>query len=203
MAVVLKGVDGVPYLDKFAVTPEAQGAGLGAAVWQALIHRCPEFYWRSRDAQPGHSLVFRPGRCQFYRGPVGGCFSVGINDFDQLKRCKEDCLSRAGKLGGAGQVNKIVVIGARGYTGAELLPILHEHPDFELVAVSFRQRSRAAGERPCQGYGRAAISYSRIFPSCTYWQLQGGCLCAGPAQWGRYVRRCAGPAAGRKRLSST
>jgi N-acetyl-gamma-glutamyl-phosphate reductase len=27
------------------------------------------------------------------------------------------------------------VIGARGYTGAELLPLLHRHPDFELAAV--------------------------------------------------------------------
>ena len=34
MAIVLKGVDGTPYLDKFAVTPEAQGAGLGLS----LIH---------------------------------------------------------------------------------------------------------------------------------------------------------------------
>ncbi len=29
----------------------------------------------------------------------------------------------------------VVVIGARGYTGAELLPLLHRHPEFEIVAV--------------------------------------------------------------------
>lgn len=29
----------------------------------------------------------------------------------------------------------VVVIGARGYTGAELLPLLHAHPEFNLVAV--------------------------------------------------------------------
>ena len=29
----------------------------------------------------------------------------------------------------------VVVIGARGYTGAELLPLLHRHPRFDLVAV--------------------------------------------------------------------
>ncbi|MGD8580102.1 MAG: acetylglutamate kinase, partial [Lysobacterales bacterium] len=52
MAIVLRGVDGVSYLDKFAVTPEAQGAGLGAAVWQALIQRCPQLYWRSRTDNP-------------------------------------------------------------------------------------------------------------------------------------------------------
>lgn len=30
---------------------------------------------------------------------------------------------------------KVVVVGARGYTGAELLPLLHRHPEFEIVAV--------------------------------------------------------------------
>jgi N-acetyl-gamma-glutamyl-phosphate reductase len=32
-------------------------------------------------------------------------------------------------------VNSIVVIGARGYTGAELLPLLYKHPEFEIIAV--------------------------------------------------------------------
>ena len=31
---------------------------------------------------------------------------------------------------------RVAVIGARGYTGAELLPLLQHHPDFELVAVA-------------------------------------------------------------------
>ena len=38
---------------------------------------------------------------------------------------------------------RVVVIGARGYTGAELLPLLHRHPQFELVAVG---SGSAAGE---------------------------------------------------------
>jgi N-acetyl-gamma-glutamyl-phosphate reductase len=37
----------------------------------------------------------------------------------------------------------VVVIGARGYTGAELLPLLHRHPRFDLVAVG---SGSAAGE---------------------------------------------------------
>jgi N-acetyl-gamma-glutamyl-phosphate reductase len=32
-------------------------------------------------------------------------------------------------------VYKVVVIGARGYTGAELLPLLYKHPEFEITAV--------------------------------------------------------------------
>ena len=32
-------------------------------------------------------------------------------------------------------MNKVVVIGARGYTGAELLPLLYKHPEFDIIAV--------------------------------------------------------------------
>jgi acetylglutamate kinase len=93
MAIVLKGVDGVPYLDKFAVTPEAQGAGLGAAVWQALVHRCPALYWRSRTRNPITPWYFDQADASFTQDNWVA-FSVGIQDFEQLKRCKEDCLSR-------------------------------------------------------------------------------------------------------------
>lgn len=43
---------------------------------------------------------------------------------------------------------RVVVVGARGYTGAELLPLLHRHPEFELVAVG---SGSAAGE-PVQAH---------------------------------------------------
>jgi acetylglutamate kinase len=93
MAIVLKGVDGVPYLDKFAVTPEAQGAGLGAAVWQALVHRCPMLYWRSRRDNPITSWYFDQADASLTQDKWVA-FSVGIDDFDQLRRCKDDCLAR-------------------------------------------------------------------------------------------------------------
>ena len=93
MAVVLKGVDGIPYLDKFAVTPEAQGAGLGAAVWQALVHRCPQLYWRSKAVNPITPWYFDQADASFTED-IWVAFSVGIQDFDQLRRCKEDSLAR-------------------------------------------------------------------------------------------------------------
>tara|TARA_R110000782_G_scaffold20675_10_gene55823 strand:- start:1513 stop:2844 length:1332 start_codon:yes stop_codon:yes gene_type:complete len=36
------------YLDKFAVTAEAQGAGIGASLWNTLVERHPQLFWRSR-----------------------------------------------------------------------------------------------------------------------------------------------------------
>jgi acetylglutamate kinase len=94
MAIVLKGVDGLPYLDKFAVTPEAQGAGLGAAVWQALIHRCPALYWRARTANPVTRWYFEQADAAFTEDKWVA-FSIGIKDFGQLERCKVDALARA------------------------------------------------------------------------------------------------------------
>lgn len=93
MAIVLKGIDGVPYLDKFAVTPEAQGAGMGAAVWQALTQRCPRLYWRSRVDNPVTQWYYEQADAS-YTHNRWVAFTRGIHDFDQIRRCKEDCLGR-------------------------------------------------------------------------------------------------------------
>jgi len=93
MAIVLKGVDGIPYLDKFAVTPEAQGAGLGAAVWQALIHRCPQLYWRSRTDNPVTQWYFEQAETS-YTEKYWVAFTRGLHDFEKIRRCKVDCLAR-------------------------------------------------------------------------------------------------------------
>jgi acetylglutamate kinase len=93
MAIVLNGVDNISYLDKFAVTPEAQGAGMGAAVWQALIHRCPKLYWRSRADNPVTHWYYEQADSSFARGNWVA-FSKGLDDFDQIRRCINDSISR-------------------------------------------------------------------------------------------------------------
>lgn len=54
VAVVTMDDDNIPYLDKFAVTPDAQGEGLGAALWNQIRNRYPRLYWRTR---PDRSIV--------------------------------------------------------------------------------------------------------------------------------------------------
>jgi acetylglutamate kinase len=93
MAIVLKGVDGIPYLDKFAVTPEAQGAGLGAAVWQALVKRCPKLYWRSRVDNPVTQWYFEQTESS-YTEKQWVAFTKGLKDFERIRRCKVDSLAR-------------------------------------------------------------------------------------------------------------
>ncbi|MBV8158862.1 MAG: acetylglutamate kinase, partial [Dyella sp.] len=47
-AMILTLEEGLPYLDKFAVLDDAQGEGLGRAVWQVMREENPQLFWRSR-----------------------------------------------------------------------------------------------------------------------------------------------------------
>ena len=44
--------DGLCYLSKFWVVPEARGEGLARDVWDAMCEDIPSFYWRSRENNP-------------------------------------------------------------------------------------------------------------------------------------------------------
>jgi N-acetyl-gamma-glutamyl-phosphate reductase len=60
---------------------------------------------------------------------------------------------------------RIIVVGARGYTGAELLPLLHRHPGFDLVAVG---SGSAAGEMVSshvRGMDGCQLKFADIDPS--------------------------------------
>jgi acetylglutamate kinase len=51
-AVILTREDAGIYLDKFAVLDEAQGEGLGRAVWLLMREQNPALFWRSRHGNP-------------------------------------------------------------------------------------------------------------------------------------------------------
>ncbi len=52
VAIVIENERPAAYLDKFAVTAEAQGAGIGATLWNKLVARHPRLFWRSRADNP-------------------------------------------------------------------------------------------------------------------------------------------------------
>jgi len=92
-AVIIKGVDGLPYLDKFAVTSEAQGEGLGAAVWQVVRARYPALYWRSRNNNPVTPWYFQQADSS-NRSGQWVVFTIGVEESAQRQRCVEDSLAR-------------------------------------------------------------------------------------------------------------
>ena len=92
-AVVVEGVDGLSYLEKFAVTPEAQGEGLAAAMWQVLCARYPAFYWRSRQANPVTSWYFQQADASLRSGKWVA-FTLGVQDARIRERAFRDALRR-------------------------------------------------------------------------------------------------------------
>ncbi len=92
-ALILEGADGVPYLDKIVVTPEARGEGLGAALWQALRARAPAMYWRARINNPIAGWYFQQAEASHRRGHWV-VYTIGIEDFAQMERLVADAAAR-------------------------------------------------------------------------------------------------------------
>ncbi|TVQ36609.1 MAG: hypothetical protein EA370_07945 [Wenzhouxiangella sp.] len=92
-ALLLRGHNGIPYLDKLMVTPAARGEGLGAGVWQALLGRFPALYWRSRADNPINNWYFTRAESS-HRSGRWVVFSTGISDFAALHGLTQDALAR-------------------------------------------------------------------------------------------------------------
>jgi len=96
-AVILTAEDAGTYLDKFAVLDEAQGEGLGRAVWQVMREQNPRLFWRSRRGNPVNA---------FYYAEADGClkqekwkvFWYGMDDFENVRGCVQHCAARPATL---------------------------------------------------------------------------------------------------------
>ncbi|WIH03688.1 acetylglutamate kinase [Xanthomonas translucens pv. graminis] len=96
-AVILTHEDGYTYLDKFAVLDDAQGEGLGRAVWNVMREETPQLFWRSRHNNPVNI---------FYYAESDGCFKqekwkvfwYGLENFEQIQHCVAHCATRTPTL---------------------------------------------------------------------------------------------------------
>jgi acetylglutamate kinase len=76
----------VAYLDKFAVTEEAQGEGLGRAVWNRFREDYPSIFWRARPNNAVNAFYFQNADgC--VKGDEWNVFWCGLDDFDTIDRC--------------------------------------------------------------------------------------------------------------------
>ena len=72
---------------------DAQGEGLGRAVWQVMREENPQLFWRSRHDNPVNP---------FYYAESDGCYKeakwkvfwYGMRDFAEIERCVEHCRAR-------------------------------------------------------------------------------------------------------------
>jgi acetylglutamate kinase len=96
-AVILTDEGGQVYLDKFAVLDDAQGEGLGRAVWQVMREETPQLFWRSRRGNAVNPFYFAEsdGCIKLAKWKV---FWYGIDGFDAIERCVAHCRERAPTL---------------------------------------------------------------------------------------------------------
>lgn len=93
-AMIITDEDGLAYLDKFAVLADAQGEGLGRAVWQAMHADHPQLFWRSRRDNPVNAFydVECDGAIKKLHWKV---YWYGLDgDFRTIARCVAACEQR-------------------------------------------------------------------------------------------------------------
>lgn len=92
-AMILTQENGLVYLDKFAVLDDAQGEGLGRAVWLVMREENPSLFWRSRHGnQINHFYYAESDGC--YKQERWKVFWYGLDGFDTIARCVEHCAVR-------------------------------------------------------------------------------------------------------------
>ncbi len=101
-AVILTEEDGLPYLDKFAVLDDAQGEGLGRAVWQLMREAQPRLFWRSRHGNPVNAFYdaeadgsVKQARWRTYWYGLGDLDGEGL---ETIRACLEHCRQRPATL---------------------------------------------------------------------------------------------------------
>jgi acetylglutamate kinase len=84
--------DGVPYLDKFGVTNEAQGEGIGGSIWQRMRKENPKLFWRSRASNPINAW-YAQNADGLYKTDKWWVFWCGMSGFAEIQRSVERALA--------------------------------------------------------------------------------------------------------------
>jgi acetylglutamate kinase len=88
---ILTQENGMPYLDKFAVTPQAQGEGLGGSVWGRMRRENPRLFWRARSQNEVNGWYFQQSDGT-YKTEKWTVFWYGFHSFAEIQRCVETAL---------------------------------------------------------------------------------------------------------------
>ena len=90
-AAILTMEEGIPYLDKFAVTNEAQGEGIGGSIWSRFSRENPKLFWRSR-ANNGVNPWYAQKADGLYKAEKWWVFWCGMSGFPEIQQCVEHAL---------------------------------------------------------------------------------------------------------------
>jgi bifunctional N-acetylglutamate synthase/kinase len=96
-AIILTREGGYTHMDKFAVSDDAQGEGLGRAIWQVMHAEHPQLFWRSRRGNAINEFYFAhaDGAMKDARWTV---FWYGMPDWKAVQYAVEHCRQRPATL---------------------------------------------------------------------------------------------------------
>ena len=154
----LPGID-VPYLDKFVVDPRFRRLGLADQLMARITADYDKMFWRSREENPING---------FYRSVSDGTFSddiwrvfwfgtlsvdevtplikVAVTSSETLEKMSTPATEDTPAVPAfiprlSTSTPRVGIVGARGFTGNELMKLIIKHPNMELACVSSRQLS--------------------------------------------------------------
>jgi bifunctional N-acetylglutamate synthase/kinase len=91
-AIITQGHALPPYLDKFAVTTQAQGAGVGGSLWQRMKAENRKLFWRSRAENEINPWYFQQAEgC--HRSGKWTVFWYGLESFEEIRACIDHALA--------------------------------------------------------------------------------------------------------------
>jgi acetylglutamate kinase len=84
-------------MDKLAVGEEAQGEGLGRAIWDVMRAENPSLYWRSRRGNGVNEFYFANAEGARKEG-IWTVFWYGIDDWAAIRSAVEHAVARPATL---------------------------------------------------------------------------------------------------------
>lgn len=96
-AIVLTRESGLVYMDKFAVSEDAKGEGLGRAIWQVMRAENPALFWRSRRGNAVNEFYFANADGAVKDGPWT-TFWCGLPGWKAVAQAAAHTASRPGTL---------------------------------------------------------------------------------------------------------
>jgi acetylglutamate kinase len=93
-AIVLTHEGTLMYMDKFAVSDDAQGEGLGRAIWQVMRAENPRLFWRSRRGNAVNEFYFANADGAL-KDADWTVFWFGISDWQDVRFAVDHCRTRA------------------------------------------------------------------------------------------------------------
>jgi acetylglutamate kinase len=96
-AIVLTREGGLTYMDKLAVADEAQGEGLGRAIWDVMRADNPSLYWRARRGNQANEFYFANADGARKDG-AWTVFWYGLDDWDAIREAVASAQARRATL---------------------------------------------------------------------------------------------------------